>query len=227
MLIEDRVIEPRYSRLSPPEETPISPQECPVIIAGFGRFGQIVGRLLHAHHIPTTLLDHDPDHIEMVRRFGFNVFFGDAARLDLLHAAGADQARVLVIALDDPKTTLKLAELAHSHFPHLKIIARAWDLNQLFELTDIGIEEVYRETFDTALAAGEAVLRDLGFGAFEVHRAGKRFRAHDIESLQHIHMARKESVEHAIDAAIRAREELKELFAEDEVPLDEGETKWT
>ncbi len=226
MLIEDRVIEPRYRRLSPPEETPIPPQECSVIIAGFGRFGQIVGRLLHAHHIPTTLLDHDPDHIEMVGRFGFNVFFGDAARLDLLHAAGADQARVLVIALDDPKSTLKLAELARSHFPQLKIIARAWDLNHLFELTDIGIEEVYRETFDTALAAGEAVLRDLGYGAFEVHRAGKRFRAHDIESLEHIHLARQESVEHAIDAVIRARDELKELYAEDEIPLEERETEW-
>nr|VFK34685.1 MAG: Kef-type potassium/proton antiporter, CPA2 family [Candidatus Kentron sp. MB]VFK76902.1 MAG: Kef-type potassium/proton antiporter, CPA2 family [Candidatus Kentron sp. MB] len=220
LFIDERWIAPRFHRISEQEYDVIDThQHNPVIIAGFGRFGQTIGRLLHAHRIPMTLLDHDIDQIEYVRKLQYKIFFGDSTRLDLLHAAGAEHAKVLVIALDDSVACSKLIEVARTHFPHLKIIARAKDLPQLFEYQELGAISSHREAFDTALTMGEEVLRELGYPAFDVHRAGKRFRLHDTESLRQIYAASKESPELGIDAAIRARESLEKLFAEDANPL--------
>nr|VFJ99998.1 MAG: glutathione-regulated potassium-efflux system ancillary protein KefC [Candidatus Kentron sp. H]VFK00289.1 MAG: glutathione-regulated potassium-efflux system ancillary protein KefC [Candidatus Kentron sp. H]VFK04495.1 MAG: glutathione-regulated potassium-efflux system ancillary protein KefC [Candidatus Kentron sp. H] len=226
LFIEERWIAPRFQRQisGSPEYDVIQNRKNPVIIAGFGRFGQIIGRLLHAHRVPMTLLDHDLDQIDYVRKLQYKIFFGDATRLDLLHAAGARDARVLVVALDEDAAASKLIRLARTHFPHLKIIARVKDLPELFQYRELGAVSAHREAFDTALSMGKEVLRELGYPAFEVHRAGKRFRKHDMESLGEIHAQSKKSQELGITAAIQAREAMEKLFAEDSDPLGQDES---
>jgi glutathione-regulated potassium-efflux system ancillary protein KefC len=221
MVLNDRFIEPRFAETvgeMPADE--IDDHDNPVIIAGFGRFGQIIGRLLHAHGIGVTLLDHDPDHIERVRLFGFKVFFGDAARLDLLHAAGADKAKLLVIAVDDRESANHIAQLARQHFPELKIIARGWDMTHMFDYLDMGITDVYRETFDSALSAGEASLRILGYDTEEVHSAAERFREHDLEVIRRMHAVRDHGTEALASTSKELREELAALFEEDDQQLE-------
>ena len=158
----------------------------PVIIAGFGRFGQIVGRLLFASGIRATVLDHDPDQIEILRKFGFRIFYGDATRLDLLHSAGAEHARLLVIALDDMAASIKLAELAEEHFPHLRIIARARNVAHYIKLRQLKLRHVERETFESALRLGRRALEHLGVAPYEARERADRFRQHNVENLEEL-----------------------------------------
>src|SRR5262249_6972044 len=132
----------------------IEAEDAPVIIAGFGRFGQIVGRLLFASRLKATVLDHDPDNIDTLRHFGFRVFYGDATRIDLLEAAGAHQATVIVNAIDDIDANLRLIDVVREHFPHLHIIARARNVTHWLELRARGVTTVERESFESALLAG-------------------------------------------------------------------------
>ena len=133
-----------------PQDT-IDDENAQVIIAGFGRFGQIAGRLLLANNVHTVVLDHDPDHIETLRKFGTKVFYGDATRVDLLESAGAAQAKVLINAIDDVEANLQLTALAKEHFPNLKIIARARDVDHWYQLRQLGVEAPERELFEGSL----------------------------------------------------------------------------
>src|SRR5450830_1484160 len=187
LLLHDRVLLPRLLAKGKRAEDEIEPQDNPVIIAGFGRFGQIVGRLLHANGIGLTILDHDPDQIESLRKFGFKVFYGDATRIDLLRTAGADKARLLLIAIDDAPASLKLVEAVQRAFPHLKIAPRARNVTHLYDLMDRGVTVLERETFESALQMGRQVLRQLDFGAYRAHRAAMKFRAHNIETLNKLY----------------------------------------
>src|SRR6185369_1074083 len=131
LVAHDRVIAPRFTDAK--KRAPDEPQPSKVIIAGLGRVGQVVARLLSASGFQPTVLDDDPDHVEQSREYGFRVFYGDATRLDLLHAAGADSADLLVIALDERESITRLARTARKHFPKLRIIARAHDMRHMFE----------------------------------------------------------------------------------------------
>jgi voltage-gated potassium channel Kch len=150
-----------------------------IIIAGFGRFGQITGRLLSANGFKSTVLDSDIEQIELLRRFGRRVHYGDATRLDLLRAAGAERARMLIVALDDREKTVELVETARKAFPDLVILARAWDRRHAYDLLANGADAVERETFESALALGATALQRLGFRAHRAHRAASFFRRHD------------------------------------------------
>jgi len=210
------LIEPRLC--GPVETRPMDPvegQDHSVIVAGFGRVGQIVARLLNANGIETTILDHDPEHIETIRRFGFKVFYGDAARLDLLRAAGADRARVLVLAIDDPAQALKIVELVRDHFPNLSILARAWDVFHLLQLQDKGVTQVEREAFEGALRLGESALNRLGFGAWAAKQAANRFRAHDQALLADLLAHFQEDIEVRATISASARERLREEMEAD------------
>lgn len=164
-----------------PETEPFDEGYPDVIIAGFGRFGQIAGRLLTANKFKTVVLDASIEHIELLRRFGRRVHYGDATRLDLLRQAGADHARVLLVAIDDTDATSKLVETAHQAFPNLTIIARAWDRRHAYDLLRNGAQEVERETFESALMMGAKALKALGFRAERATRAAHLFRAHDLK----------------------------------------------
>ncbi|MDX1593649.1 MAG: glutathione-regulated potassium-efflux system protein KefC [Gammaproteobacteria bacterium] len=192
-----------------PMDTITEPEQ-PVIIVGFGRFGQIVGRLLHANGIDTTILDHDPQHIDLIRRFGFKVFYGDGNRLDLLEAAGAARAKLLVLAIDDQAETVRIAGLVRERFPQLRILARAWDARHVLELREAGVDLVERETFEGALRLGETALRQLGLTAWRANQAAHQFRRHDVDlvELQFRHFHEEIEVRGRISAD--AREQLRE-----------------
>jgi monovalent cation:H+ antiporter-2, CPA2 family len=158
----------------------------PVIIAGFGRYGNIVGRFLKANGIGTTVLDIDSDRVELLRKLGLKVYYGDATREDLLKAAGADAAQLIIIALDSPGKCLELVETVKKHFPHLHILVRAQDRADAYELMDAGVMHLYRETFDSSLRMGFDALKLLGRRSYQAHRAMNIFRKHDDKALKHL-----------------------------------------
>ena len=155
-----------------------------IIIAGFGRFGQITGRLLTANGFRSTVLDSDIEQIDLLRRFGRRVHYGDATRMDLLRAAGIERARMLIVALDDREKTVELVETARKAFPDLVILARAWDRRHAYDLLANGADAVERETFEAALALGTTALQKLGYRAHRAHRAAGIFRRHDRKSFE-------------------------------------------
>lgn len=180
----DRWLMPRLARGQGPQMSELAePQDAPVIIAGFGRYGQIIGRLLMANGIQPTVLEHDSEQVEGVRRFGWRAFYGDATRLDLLRMAGADKARVLVLAIDDVQRSLDLVDLVRQHFPRLTIVARARNVQHWYQLQQRGVQHIERETFDSALMSGRSVLEAMGFERHQARNLALRFRRHNLEQL--------------------------------------------
>lgn len=147
-----------------------------VIVAGFGRFGQIISRLLSSAGIRPTVLDHDSSTIDTMRKFGYKVYFGDAARLDLLEVAGAGTAKLLVVAVEDREVCLKIIHLAQRHFPHLEIAARAYDVSHYYDLRKLGVTVIERELFEGSLRLGRECLRIMGMDAYEARELTNRFR---------------------------------------------------
>lgn len=219
LLFHDKVLEPRYRGQNKREADAIDGNEDHVIIAGFGRFGQIIGRLLNANRVKLTILDHDPDQIELLRRFGFKVFYGDATRVDLLTAAGAAKARALVLAIDDIDDSLALADAVRENFPDLPILARARNVTHLYQLMDRGVTIIERETFESALQLGRRVLSQLGFGAYRAREAMLKFREHNRASVDAVYPYYKDR-EQYVSMAKRARDELNEMFARDLKNID-------
>ena len=196
----------------------VEAEDAPVIIAGFGRFGQIVGRLLFASRLKATVLDHDPDNIDALRRFGFRVFYGDATRIDLLEAAGAHQAAVIVNAVDDVDANLRLIDVVQEHFPNLRMIARARNVTHWFELRARGVAIIERETFESALLAGRRTLEALGVHPYEARERADRFRRHNVVSLEALRADLADA--HRAAAVRAAREELERQFERDHAELE-------
>ncbi|MDO6508566.1 monovalent cation:proton antiporter-2 (CPA2) family protein [Colwellia sp. 4_MG-2023] len=190
-----------------------------VIIAGYGRFGQVIGRLLTAQGYHLSILDHSPSQIELLRRFGNKVFYGDAARLDLLTASGANGAQLLVIAIDDADKVLQIATMAKKYYPHLKIVARAIDRRHAYQLMHLGIETFKRETFDSALNLGVEALTLLGNDQADAKRAGEIFAKHDNESLTAL--ADLWGDDHSYGVAVKQRtEDLQQVLNNDKSEQD-------
>lgn len=225
MIVNERFIEPRFATRETRPADVIEDEGHPVIIAGFGRFGQIVGRLLHANGIDATILDHDPAHIEMIRKFDFKVFYGDAARLDLLESAGAEHARLLIVAVDDREAVNRIVEMARMQFPNLTILTRAWDLVHNCELLRLGVQEVERETFEGALKLGEQALKRLGMGAWKAKQATNVFRAHDEQLSDEIYKHFEEDL--AVRAAIVStrRDNFRKQMEADDAAFEQGGSK--
>jgi glutathione-regulated potassium-efflux system ancillary protein KefC len=184
LVLADRFVQPRLARSGAPRLAELdTPQTGKVIIAGFGRYGQIVGRLLMANGVQPTVLDYDSEAVEGIRRFGIPVFYGDATRLDLLRMAGATDAQVLVVAIDDVEQSLKLVDLARERFPRLQIVARARNVQHYYQLVARGVVRIERETFDSALMSGRGALEALGFERHQARNLALRFRRHNLEQL--------------------------------------------
>lgn len=164
----------------------IAASDAHVVIAGHGRFGQIVGRILRANRIPTTVLDLDPEIVDALGRIGIKVHYGDASRLELLHAAGCERARLFVLAIDEPAEAVEIARQVRQHFPHLPIVARARDRVHYRELRRVGVTEVHRELFAASYEAGIAALRALGYRAHTAHRLARRWRDHEERDLHEL-----------------------------------------
>lgn len=212
----------RRLRPAAPERAPDAIEEtgAHVIIAGFGRFGQIVGRLLFASGVKATVLDLNPNQIDVLKRFDFRVYYGDASRLDLLQAAGAAEAKLLVNAIDDPETSLRLVEAVREHFPHLRILARARNVGHYYELRSRGVEVLTRETFESAVVLGRRALEALGVGAYEARERADQFRRQNIAAIEailpHWHDEKKR-----IAMARSARQDLERQMELDRARLDQ------
>ncbi|HET7202021.1 MAG TPA: monovalent cation:proton antiporter-2 (CPA2) family protein [Steroidobacteraceae bacterium] len=205
----------RYASPAPPRAFDrIEPEEPRVIIAGFGRVGQIVARVLRARQIRFTALEASAAQVDFVRRFGNRLHYGDASRLEMLRAAGADQAHVLVVAIDDVEASVRAAELARRHFPNLRVLARARNRQHAFRLMDAGVAEIWRETFGTSLEMAEATLVALGTRRDIAAAQVRRFRAHDEETLRR-QAAIKDDEEKLIATTQASAHQLESLFEAD------------
>jgi glutathione-regulated potassium-efflux system ancillary protein KefC/glutathione-regulated potassium-efflux system protein KefB len=197
----------------------IDERDSRVIIAGFGRVGQIVSRVLRARHIRFTALDSSQTHVDFVRRFGNRIYYGDASRLDLLRAAGAESAEVFVLAIDDVDSSVLTAELVRSQFPGLKILARARNRQHAFALMDAGVDYIIRETYGSSLELAEEVLTRLGDAPATAHAAVRKFRQHDEKTLGEQYAIKEDEVKF-LAAARESAQQLEKLFESDAAKPD-------
>ncbi|QCR37191.1 glutathione-regulated potassium-efflux system protein KefC [Nissabacter sp. SGAir0207] len=222
------VLSKRFEKAAPANSRPDDTidEHASVIVAGFGRFGQITGRLLLSNGINAVVLDNDPDHVETLRKFGTKVFYGDVTRVELLESAGAAQAKVLVNALDDVDANLQLTDLAREHFPHLKIIARARDVDHYYQLRLRGVESPEREMFEGSLRTARRALEAIGIGAYEAREKADIFRDYNLKMLEET-LPNYEDTEFRIATMQRAKTMLTEAMAMDHTRLARAQqTGW-
>jgi monovalent cation:proton antiporter-2 (CPA2) family protein len=185
LMIEEKLVRPLFQKCEPERDADeIDEHDNPVILAGFGRFGHIIGRLLRANGFQTTVLDHDADQVETLGKYGMKSFYGDASRLDLLQAAGAARAKLFILAIDDEAKALQIIETIQREFPRLKILARATSRQHAYEILRLGVDQVYRETLGSALDLSVDALRELGMDERRARRAAEIFRKHDEASVR-------------------------------------------
>jgi monovalent cation:proton antiporter-2 (CPA2) family protein len=224
--VNDNFVQPRFSsRL--PERAPdeIDEKGNPVILAGFGRFGHIIGRVLNLQGVKTTVLDLDADQVDLVRRLGLKVFYGDASRLELLRSAGAERAKILVLAIDDEEKSMQMIETARKHFPNLTILARAKGRDHAYRLVREGVDHIFRETLGSALDAANAALRLLGVRAYEARRIVNAFRRYDEEGVREL----AQYSDNPDELLLRARkriETLEELFENERQRVGHADVGW-
>ena len=213
--LSERFVIPRLEAEPEPDYDTIDAADAPVIICGFGRFGQIIGRVLRMHGIAFTALERDIGQVDVIRRFGTKVYFGDPTRADLLRAAGAEQAKLLVVALDHPEDVLRVVEVAKRNFPQLKIMARARNRQFAYRLMDRGVDGLVRELFYSSLKMAEDSLLTLGVSRQEAERSVALFRAHDEQNLLDAHAIYRDE-KRLIQSTKEAAEELTALFEADQ-----------
>jgi hypothetical protein len=210
LLFNEKILQPKIyrlyrdpGRLSEPDKIE---ERNPVIIAGFGHFGNIVGRFLSGHNIGTTILDTDSDRLELLRKMGFKVYYGDASRHDLLLAAGAAHAKIIIIALEPAEKRLEVIETIKKHFPDLRMFVRAKNRYDAYDLMNAGMLHVYRETLDTSLRLGVDVMKILGYNEQSLQDAAKKFLVRDEANLKHL-----SSIRDTEEYIVTARSYIEEL----------------
>jgi CPA2 family monovalent cation:H+ antiporter-2/glutathione-regulated potassium-efflux system protein KefB len=211
----ERWLVPRLKKRAKPAYEVIETAAYPVIICGFGRMGQVVGRILRMSGIRFTALDRDPAQVDVARRFGTRVFYGDAGRLEVLRAAGAAEARVLILAMDDADSVLRTVEIAQRNFPNLRILARARNRHAAYLLMDRGVDGLVRETFHSSLKLTELALKQVGMTAPEAARTIEIFRTHDEAELRETQAFYRDEKQ-LVQSAQQAADELASLFEADE-----------
>ena len=214
MILDDKLIQPRFARATATAEPDAIDETGSVLIAGHGRFGMTIGRLLKANGFKTTVLEHDASQIEVLRKFGVKVFYGDASRHDLLEAAGASEAKIIVIAIDERETVLELIATVKKHFPHLQIFARAFDRAHAYDILKLGVSKVYREVFSASIDLAEDALVALGRHPYEAARAARVFKKHD-EKLMRRTVEHKDDEAALISIAHEARAEIEKVLLAD------------
>jgi monovalent cation:proton antiporter-2 (CPA2) family protein len=213
LLLNDRVLLPLVFRAQNVEEHDyIEETGNPVIIAGFGNFGMVIGRFLIANGLKATILDNNPDNIQVLRKLGYKVYYGDASRADLLKAAGAGEARILVVTVNDKIKSLKIIDLAQRNHPHLKILARATDMDHTYELMKRGVEELESDTFESSLLLGVKALRNLGYNPYRAHRLAQTFKSHHHRVVRELFQQHQEDEKQYLYEAKKHASELEELL---------------
>lgn len=197
----------------------------PIIIAGFGRFGTTVARVLHANNIGTTILDNDPNQIELVRKFGFKAYYGDISRLDLLEAAGGKTAKSLIVTVDQMQVAEETVQKVKLHFPHLKIFVRCQGRNDYFNFKALGADVLVRDTFASALEMSAEILKDMGFTGLETTKIIKHFKNHDSKYLEESEKFYKQE-EHLVGLSNNARFELERTLKNDQKWIADKKQFW-
>jgi CPA2 family monovalent cation:H+ antiporter-2 len=215
-ILYDKVIAPRYAEAQAAEPDEID-EEAPIIVAGHGRWGGIVNRMILGAGHKTVVLDHNSEQLENMRTFGFKVFFGDASRPDLLHAAGIERAKLLVVAIDDKQQATEIVHYVHTNFPHVHIIARARDRNHVYDLYAAGCRDIIRETFDSGVRAGRSAFEALGTHPFQAERMAQTFVEQDRFFLRELASLYRSDIPLAENAPYVAR--VRELRAEMDAEL--------
>ncbi|TXH89055.1 MAG: glutathione-regulated potassium-efflux system protein KefC [Rhodoferax sp.] len=225
LVANDRLVLPRFANCNVPQLDEISEQqEAPIIIAGFGRYGQIIARVLLAQGMHPTVLDHDAEMIETARKFGYRVFFGDATRLDLLRTAGAATAQVLVLAVDDVEQSMEVVELVHAHFPQLQIVARARDVGHWNRLREKGVQRVERELFESSLRSARSVLELLGQSPHTARQTAMRFRQHNLALFEKMHPHFRDQAK-LIAVQREGRQQLEEQMAQERTEREKARVR--
>jgi monovalent cation:proton antiporter-2 (CPA2) family protein len=215
MMADDKIIQPWFGRREEAREADeITHDGVDAIIAGHGRFGMTVGRVLTAQGLRTTLLDHDSTQVDALRKFGFKVFYGDALRTDLLEAAGAREAKLLVIAIDDRDKVVELVKIAQHEFPHLKLFARAYDRVHAAELMKLGVRNVYREVFGSSMSMAKDALIEMGQSPTKAQSMISKFAALDREFLERS-VAVRDNEKELVNLARESRAEIARVFEAD------------
>jgi glutathione-regulated potassium-efflux system ancillary protein KefC/glutathione-regulated potassium-efflux system protein KefB len=214
MILHDRLLALRGARSIAADYDRIEAPPTPVIIAGYGRFGQIVSRVLRMCDIPFTALDASYPQVDFVRRFGNRIYYGDATRPELLQAAKTGEARLFVLAIDDVEASVKTAAIVRRRYPHLEILARARNRVHYFRLRDLGVRAIYRDTFPASLEAAHQALLRLDFGVAAAQRAVSLFREHDLAQLEAQYAVHQDEAQ-VIQTSREAAEQLRELFEAD------------
>lgn len=211
MTLIDKVLSRRLNQPEEEGEAPWVEDDKPqVIIVGFGRFGQVIGRLLMANKMRITVLERDISAVNLMRKYGYKVYFGDATQLELLRSAGAEDAQSIVITCNEPEDTMKLVEMCQQHFPHLHILARARGRVEAHELLQAGVAQFSRETFSSALELGRKALISLGMHPHQAQRAQLHFRRLDMRMLRELMPVHSDTLQ--ISRVREARRELEEIF---------------
>jgi glutathione-regulated potassium-efflux system ancillary protein KefC/glutathione-regulated potassium-efflux system protein KefB len=224
MSLHTNLIEPRFATPQSREFDRVDSTDSRVIIAGFGRVGQIVGRILRMRRITFTALEASVAQVDFVRRFGNKVYYGDASRLDVLQAAGAERAEVFVLAVEDIEASVRSAELVRRHFPNLKVIARARNRQHALRLMDLGVKYLIRETYLSSLDLAQHTLEALGLARADAVESIRRFDVHDRKQLQAQREFRDDE-QKLIQSAQQAARELEQLFESDTVPTQAEERR--
>lgn len=189
-----------------------------VIIAGFGHFGSTIGRLLRANGVSATILDNDSDRVDLLRKMGFKVYYGDATRLELLKAAGAEDAKIFIAAIDNPEVNLSVVEILRKHFPHLNILTRARNRVDAYELIDHGVNKIYRETLYTAVHLGVDALTQLGHRKYSATRQGQRFIKYDEAAIRKLAAKRHDKM--AYLATVKDEIEMQEQLLKNDMHIN-------
>ncbi|GAO43960.1 monovalent cation:proton antiporter-2 (CPA2) family protein [Flavihumibacter petaseus] len=213
-LVLDKVILPRFGESDEKEiKADAINEKNPIIIAGFGHYGNTVGRFLRANGVGATILDNDADRVDFLRQMGFKVFYGDASRYDLLEAAGAAEAKILLMTIDDAEKRLEMIETIKKHFPNLQMMVRSSNRNDAYDLMNAGMLHIYRETLESSLRMGIDTMRLLGFRAYAAQRAALTFRKYDERTLKQLSAIRDER--QYINTARQFIEELEQIIRND------------
>ena len=228
LLINEQIILPRFGTKESVEEKKADEIDAqhPVIIAGFGHFGSTIGRFLRANGINATILDNDSDRVDLLRKMGFKVFYGDATRLDILKSAGADQARILIAAIDSPEINADLINKTKEQFPHLTLMVRARSRLDAYELIDASMENIYRESLDTSVRLGVNVLVKLGFRKYSAVRAGQNFIKYDEADLRKLAQHRHNQETYIFNTRLQIQIQEQLLTNDREVHLQINDHAW-